>query len=78
MGNNEKLICARCKHPVVKNKENYEIFEKMHWIYFHFEYEHNTDPDEPCDDPSCPGKHIEIYEKKLKELNIDPKKLIYK
>ncbi len=48
-----KLICVRCKQPVVKNAEHYETFERMHWVCFHLEYEHNRDPDDECADPSC-------------------------
>lgn len=43
----------RCQQPVVKNAEHYEAFERMHWVCFHLEYEHQGDPDEPCPDPSC-------------------------
>ncbi|MEH7108215.1 hypothetical protein [Bacillus sp. JJ1764] len=55
MNKTEYPICVRCNEPVVVNKENYELFEKMHWLCFHLEFEHTGfDPDEPCEDPSCP------------------------
>jgi hypothetical protein len=39
---------------VVINRQLYaEVFEKMHWLCFHLEYEHPGDPDAPCGDPSC-------------------------
>jgi hypothetical protein len=47
------LICVRCHGPVVASAQHYDVFERMHWICFHLEYEHNADPDLPCDDPSC-------------------------
>ena len=48
-------ICERCGEPVKKFSKEYEVFEKMHWICFHFTYEHGEyDIDEACDDPSCP------------------------
>ena len=72
----DNLICIRCNQPVIKNKEHYETFERMHWICFHLEYEHHADPDEPCEDPSCPWKRLEIYKKKLQEFGIDPDELI--
>lgn len=51
-------ICRRCGNEV-KNKTDYELFEQMHWLCFHFEYEHGDyDVDEPCDDPSCPWNRI--------------------
>lgn len=51
-------ICRKCRNPV-KNKEQYDLFEGMHWLCFHFEFEHGEyDGDEPCDDPSCPWNVI--------------------
>jgi hypothetical protein len=48
-------ICKRCGLPVKKHYNEYDVFEGMHWICFHFEFEHGSyDLDEPCDDPSCP------------------------
>jgi hypothetical protein len=59
--------------PVVKNEDSYEVFEKMHWLCFHPEFEHSGDPDVPCGDPACPWWHIEVFRKKLIETGIDPK-----
>ena len=50
----EAQICVRCNRPVVVNRKMYEVFERMHWVCFHFEFEHEGDPDAPCRDPSCP------------------------
>ena len=59
----DDLICVRCNKPV-KNSKDYELFEKMHWTCFHFEFEHlDADPDEPCSDPSCPWGRIVVLEK---------------
>lgn len=53
------LICVRCNRPVCVYEKDYLLFEKMHWICFHFEFEHGDyDPDEPCQDPSCPWNRI--------------------
>ena len=47
-------VCVRCGRPVVVNRELYEsVFERMHRLCFHLEYEHPGDPDQPCSDPSC-------------------------
>jgi hypothetical protein len=78
MKNTDNPICVRCNKPVVKNKEYYETFEKMHWICFHFEFEHPTDPDQPCGDPGCPWNYIKIYEKKLNDLGINPQEVVIK
>jgi hypothetical protein len=47
------MICKRCNTAVDKNKDQYELFEGMHWVCFHLEFEHIGDPDVPCEDPSC-------------------------
>jgi len=50
----QEPVCVRCGKPVVVNRQLYaEVFEKMHWLCFHLEYEHPGDPDAPCGDPSC-------------------------
>lgn len=52
-------ICKRCGLPIKVNKDMGEVFEGMHWLCFHLEFEHGDyDPDEPCDDPSCPWNRI--------------------
>lgn len=55
----EELICVRCGLEVRVNRESYEIFERMHWVCFHFEFEHGGfDPDEECDAPGCASVHL--------------------
>jgi hypothetical protein len=52
----EELICVRCGLEVRVNRESYEILERMHYVCFHFEFEHTGfDPDEECDAPDCPS-----------------------
>jgi len=69
-------LCTRCGKPVIKCYDDYELFEGMHWLCFHLEYEHDADPDEKCADPSCPWWHIEVYKKRLQELHQDPDKVL--
>lgn len=53
-----KYICKACGKPVMKNKDRYEIFEHMHYLCFHLEYEHGEyDPDEKCNTPGCMWDH---------------------
>ena len=33
----EYPICIRCDQPVKVSKDQYELFERMHWLYFHLE-----------------------------------------
>ena len=72
----DELLCVKCHKPVEVNREQYDIFEKMHWICFHFEYEHDGDPDKACNDPSCPWWQINTYKEALIKLGKDPKKII--
>jgi hypothetical protein len=58
-GLSEYPICVRFNKPVKVSKDQYEVFERMHWLCFHLEFEHGDyDPDEPCDDVSCPWNRI--------------------
>jgi hypothetical protein len=49
--------------PVIRNRDNYETFEKMHYFCFHLEYEHNLngdfDIDEFCYVPGCPWQPVD-------------------
>jgi hypothetical protein len=48
-------LCVRCERPVVVNREWYDVFERMHFLCFHMEFERGDhDPDEGCDVPGCP------------------------
>jgi hypothetical protein len=67
----EAQLCKRCNRPVVANTEQFDVFEQMHWLCFHLEFEHEGDPDRPCQDPSCPWWHIEVFKGKLEEMGID-------
>jgi len=70
-------ICVRCNKPVILNVEFYETFERMHWLCFHLEYEHDADPDEPCNDiSSCPWHRIKCLGDELRKLGRDPDELI--
>lgn len=76
MASQDTLLCVRCGQPVVVYKDDYVTFERMHWLCFHLEYEHNADPDEACDDPSCPWWHIEVYKSKLQALGYDTRQVL--
>jgi hypothetical protein len=73
MGASPDLICVRCGQPVRVYKEDYNTFEKMHWLCFHLEFEHDPfDPDEPCNDLRCPQLREEAYAQVLRELGQEP------
>jgi len=65
------LICRHCNEPVRVNKDQYIVFEQMHWLCFHLVFEHKGDADEPCGDVACPWYHIAVFRQKLEELGHD-------
>ena len=76
MNTNDSKLCKRCGTPVEVNAGSYDVFEQMHWLCFHLEFEHDGDPDQSCGDPSCPWWHIEVFKRKLQEIGIDPGQVI--
>lgn len=51
----EGLTCARCGRSVEASKDQYEVFERMHYTCFHYEFEHPGDPDVECFGGGCPA-----------------------
>ena len=71
------LKCRKCGKAINKFKRDSEtLFEGMHWLCFHFEYEHEGEPDSACADFSCPNLKIEIFGKTLEAMGVDTEKLI--
>ena len=73
----ETQKCVRCGKPVIVNADRYSVYEGMHWICFHFEFEHKGDPDAPCDCPDCPVGQLEIFRQALTEAGQDPNQLVF-
>ena len=55
---NSKPLCVRCGKPVEFEAERYDVFEKMHYVCFHYEFEHEGDPDVECVAGGCPSAAI--------------------
>jgi hypothetical protein len=70
-------ICVRCHQPVTVNHDSYDAFEHMHWLCFHLEFEHLADPDEPCNDPSCPWWHIRVFRDALTRFGHEPQAILH-
>jgi hypothetical protein len=68
--------CVRCGSPVTVNRENYELFEQMHWLCFHLEYEHDADVDAPCTHTSCPWFVIDALRRGLNDAGVDPTRVL--
>jgi hypothetical protein len=55
----EPLICRRCGRSVEISRDQYDVFEQMHYVCFHYEFEHDpVDPDEECGAGGCPSEAI--------------------
>ena len=70
--------CRKCGKVIeVDPAASVSMFEGMHWLCFHLEYEHEGDPDRACGDySSCPWWTIRHYEQKLRELGLDPEAVL--
>lgn len=52
----DDLLCRRCRRPVRVSADRFGVFEQMHYVCFHYEFEHDPfDPDEECDAGGCPS-----------------------
>ncbi|WP_203919059.1 hypothetical protein [Rugosimonospora africana] len=50
------LTCRRCGRPVERFADQFDLFEQMHWVCFHYEFEHgDIDPDWVCAAGGCPS-----------------------
>lgn len=63
-------VCRRCQRPVRANRDSYDVFEGMHYVCFHYEFEHGltnpqADPDEDCGVPGCPSAPAERHKDRL-------------
>ena len=55
----EPPLCRRCDRPVEISRDQYDIFEQMHYVCFHYEFEHDpADPDEECSAGGCPSAAV--------------------
>jgi hypothetical protein len=53
------LECQRCHRPVHVNAAEYEVFERMHYVCFHYEFGHgDTDVDIECAAGGCPSASL--------------------
>jgi hypothetical protein len=51
--------CRRCHRPVRSNAAHYETFERMHYVCFHYEFEHgDIDVDDECRSAGCPSASL--------------------
>lgn len=67
-------VCRRCGRDVA-NRADYEMFERMHYVCFHYEFEHQVDVDVSCGVGGCPsaaaGTHRDQLVSVIRELAAD-------
>lgn len=52
-------MCRRCNRVVALEADRFHVFEKMHYVCFHYEFEHDPyDVDEECGAGGCPSATI--------------------
>jgi hypothetical protein len=52
----DNLLCRRCGCAVAVSAAHFETFERMHYVCFHYEFEHGeVDPDRECTAGGCPS-----------------------
>jgi hypothetical protein len=64
-------MCRRCQKPVVASAADYEVFEQMHYVCFHFEFEHQGDPDVECVAGGCPAAGISLPSRLIRTEALD-------
>lgn len=72
----EAVRCRLCGRPVRTNHIDTEDAADTHWMCYHFAYEHDADPDQPCSDVTCPLRQNEIFRECLRQLGQDPEQLL--
>jgi hypothetical protein len=64
-------VCRRCNLPVEASADSYDIFEQMHYVCFHFEFEHQGDPDIECAAGGCPAAGLRLPSRYLRTDGVD-------
>ena len=59
-------VCRRCGREVLANQDQYDVFEGMHYVCFHYEFEHTGDPDVECEAGGCPAAGTALMSLRLR------------
>lgn len=64
-------LCRRCSRPVEVSRSQFEVFEQMHYVCFHYEFEHDpVDTDEECFAGGCPSAAVNPRPERRPEHNL--------
>jgi hypothetical protein len=69
--NAEFEICRKCGREVVASAADYAVFEQMHFVCFHFEFEHLGDPDVECLSGGCPAAGLSVPSPLVRVAGVD-------
>ena len=64
-------MCHRCGKPVVASAVDYDVFEQMHHVCFHYEFEHHGDPDVECLAGGCPASGLSLLSRLFRTEGAD-------
>jgi len=53
------------------NTVDYDVFEQMHYVCFHYEFEHPGDPDLECDAGGCPAAGVHHASRFIRTDGVD-------
>ena len=67
----DELVCRRCGKAVVASAADYQVFEQMHYVCFHFEFEHQGDPDVECLAGGCPASGLSLPSRLIRTEGVD-------
>ncbi len=70
-GSNSSPLCRRCGLAVQACVEQYDVFEQMHYVCFHYEFEHAGDPDVECTAGGCPASGPSVPSARVRTSGVD-------
>lgn len=67
----QPAVCTRCGLAVEASRGQYEVFERMHYTCFHYEFEHDGDPDVECAAGGCPAAGLSLMSLPFRVEGVD-------
>lgn len=64
-------VCRRCGKPVVASAAHHDVFEQMHYVCFHYQFEHDGDPDVECLSGGCPSSGPSVSSRLFRIEGVD-------
>lgn len=64
-------LCRQCGKSVVASVADYEVFERMQYVCFHYVFEHGGDPDVECLAGGCPASGLSLPSRLARTDGVD-------